>query len=115
MTPKQLLRASRSLVREAQPGTEGLWSRGATVLLRQALEMAVKRRIVAKVANVRATTFRSQFLALHFFVRADVARRAHYLFDALSRATHHQGYELAPTAASLRAWQDELEALLEAL
>ena len=49
-------------------------------------------------------TMRSQVLCLTAYLDPGTARRAAYLFAALSRACHYHPYELAPTAAELTGW-----------
>ena len=47
--------------------------------------------------------FRTRFLVLRaVHPDEEVATRAAYVWGALSRATHYQGYELPPTAEALR-------------
>ena len=52
-------------------------------------------------------TTRSQLLCLTAYLDPGTARRAAYLFAALSRACHYHPYELAPTAAELTGWLDQ--------
>ena len=57
-------------------------------------------------------TMRSQLLCLTAYLDPGPARRAAYLFAALSRACHYHPYELAPTAAELTGWLDQAAQLV---
>ena len=43
-----------------------------------------------------------------------IGRRAHYVWSALSRASHYHPYELAPTSSELAAWCDTVAEVIEA-
>lgn len=115
MSPADTLAAARRLVDSASEGTAGLWARAAAILARQALETAIKIRLAKKIPGVEDVCFRVQLLCLFDSADEGVAGRAGYAWSTLSRATHHQGYELPPTAASLRQWISDVERLLDEL
>ena len=105
MTPVELLEAAEGLVAGEGPETESIWGRAAALLARQALEehLATLLRAIGPVAD--DTPFTAQLLALQM-VHDDpeLAGRVAYAWAALSRATHHHGYELPATASALRSW-----------
>ena len=86
----------------------------AALLARQALEAAMADLWAAncQAAGLYASTMRSQELCLTAYLDPGPARRATYLFAALSRACHYHPYELAPTAAELTGWLDQAAQLI---
>ena len=93
----------------------GWWPKACACLVRLALEAGLEvfwRRVSPPVA---ATSGRTKLLMLRRRTSREVAGRAAYAWAALSRATHHQCYEIAPTAAELRALHSEVTALLQLL
>ena len=115
MTPDSLLDQADQLLREVVPGTRGLWPRACAVLIRLAVESAVDEHWDVVDSDLRHISRRSQFLVLPQTVDADLARRTEVLWASLSRATHHQAYELAPTAGELRTWEQEARDVVERL
>ncbi|MBX3271680.1 MAG: hypothetical protein KF729_15545 [Sandaracinaceae bacterium] len=115
MTPRALLAQARELVERPVPGTEGLWARAAAHLARQALESAMRVRLARRTHRIEEVSFRVQLLCLTLECDAAAAAQAAYAWSALSTALHHHGYELPPTARSLRAWVDAVERVVERL
>lgn len=104
-SPSTLLVEARRLVDSASPESEGIWARAAALLTRQALEAAVHAKLETYSEGLERAPFQAQFLCLQGVIAdSDVAREANYLWAALSSATHHRGYEIAPAAADLREW-----------
>ena len=68
-----------------------------------------------QAAAMAGCTLRSQVLCLTAYLDPGTARRAVYLFAALSRACHYHPYELAPTAAELNGWLDQAAQLVTQL
>ncbi len=58
---------------------------------------------------------RAQLLCLREYTDHRVAARADAVWGALSNACHDHHYELAPTAAELRAWHAEVRGILQAM
>ncbi|MBM2621050.1 hypothetical protein JIG36_36675 [Actinoplanes sp. LDG1-06] len=97
-------------------GTRGLWPRASAWLLRLALEAAIDRywlRVAPAVADCRSR--RAQLVLLRDHLGPDTASRIAYLWWALSRAGHHRGYELAPSAVELRHLHSEVAGMVGAL
>jgi hypothetical protein len=70
-------------------------------------------RVLPQMAQ---TTMATQLACLPLFVKDEhIAGGVRVAWSALSRATHHHPYELAPTAEELSAWLDRVEALAELL
>ncbi|GGN96515.1 hypothetical protein GCM10010112_87810 [Actinoplanes lobatus] len=116
ITVENYLINAAGLMTKPVTGTRGLWPRASVWLLRLALEAALDRywqEVAPPVGQCRSR--RAQLLALRRYAGAETASRAAYLWWALSRAGHHHGYELAPTAAELRHLQSEVQGLVEAL
>jgi hypothetical protein len=104
---RELLTAARSLVDRPGGDTRGLWPRAAVFLARQSLEVALKTYWSAKAAGAEESSMRAQLLCLGTWVSDEpLARRAHQVWSALSRASHHHPYELTPTRDELIGWFD---------
>jgi hypothetical protein len=58
---------------------------------------------------------RSQLICLPFYIEPDTAARAAHTWAALSNACHYHRYELAPTAAELTSWIDDVTELVKQL
>ena len=104
MSPEVLLAEARRLVRDREHVKDGAWARSAALLARQALERSIRDQLIRKHKLCGEPSFRSQLLASRVYLGADLASRAAWTWTALSRATHHHGYELAPTAEELEGW-----------
>jgi hypothetical protein len=116
IAPATLLAEVHRLIDTVPPRSEGVWARSAALLTRQALESAVRTRLSTYAEGIDDAPFRAQLLCLQGVIAdSDVARRANYLWAALSSATHHSGYELAPSAADLREWLAGVEQVVAVL
>lgn len=103
------LRAARVILERPQALDNPCWARSVALLARQALEEAIADFWARNASGMHRATWRSRFVALRFYVEdPERARDVHHLWATLSEATHHQGYELAPTAGELRAWLDDV-------
>nr|WP_221333023.1 hypothetical protein [Nocardia transvalensis] len=85
----------------------GLWSRATVWILRIVLEQCMDQLWLRVAPPVARCSMRAQLLALAPYTGPDTAARVATLWAALSRAGHHQDYELAPTVIELRGWYDE--------
>lgn len=93
----------------ASPG----WARSVALLARQALEDAVDLFWARHAPGMQQASRTSRFIALRYYLAdASFARGAHQLWATLSDASHHHGYELAPTAGELRGWVDAVTAMV---
>jgi len=110
MTPHELLAAARSLMRRPDAPIAGIWPRAAALLARQAIEVAMTEMWASKrqAAGLSGSSMRSQLLCLTAYLDRGTASRVAYLLGALSQACHYHPYELAPTAAELVGWLDEI-------
>jgi len=109
VSPEALLREARRLVHDGDRMKDGAWARAAAFLARQALEQAIRQRLIRSYKLSGYPSFKALLLASEVFLGRDLARRAGWSWEALSRATHHHGYELAPTAGELQAWMGTVE------
>lgn len=110
MTPADLLARCRSMLAVADPLTAGLWPRCVAFLLRQALESHVATILDRLAPGMRATSMRTQLIALRvLWSQPEMARSVTYTWFALSEATHYQGYELPPPGADLHGWMQTVE------
>ena len=55
---------------------------------------------------------RAQLLSLDGYLSPAIARDAYQAWSALSRASHHHVYELAPTRDELLAWCEAVEGVI---
>ena len=117
MTPAELLAAARSLISRPDASMAGVWPRTAAFLTRQALEEAVNARWAASPATcpMLNASMWSRLACLPAYVSGPEARQAIFAYAALSSACHYHPYELAPTAAELTGWIDDVEALVAEL
>ncbi len=114
-SPGTLLRASRDLLRYGDPVTAGVWPRASALLARQALEAALGGFWTRAAPGVADVSTRAQLLCLRGYADEATAARATHAWYALSRACHHDAYDLPPTGAELTNWIDDVETVLEAL
>ena len=95
------------------PDLAGIWPRSAAVLARQALEQGLDDFWGARAPRVREASRRAQLLCLGAYLHDDeVVSGVRYAWHGLSRACHHQVYELPPTATELERWLDAVDALV---
>jgi hypothetical protein len=91
----------------------GSWARAAALLARQALEQGLDDLWGAVSPRVREASRHAQLLCLGEFIRdEEVVNGARYAWHGLSRACHHQVYELSPTEAELSTWLDAVDRLV---
>lgn len=107
-TARDLLDAADELVTTVVAGTRGLWPRSAAFLIRLALEQSLDELWAAVQPGLADCSMRAQLLCLPLYVGEVTARRVRAAWSGLSRACHYHAYELAPTAAELRHWHDEV-------
>lgn len=116
MTPDELLAQAQLLMERPVGVSFGLWPRAAALLTRSALEGALDeywQRGSPEVATLQLCTTTTQLYSLPAFLEPPLARRAAYVWHALSAACHHHPYELAPTPSELRAWLEDVSQLLD--
>jgi hypothetical protein len=113
VTPDELLAAARELISRTDAATDGVWPRTAALLARQALEGSIDQVWARRpdTAGLAERSMRTQFICLPAYITPGLAARAAYVWAALSSACHHHPYELAPTAAELTRWLDEVQRL----
>ncbi|TGB13579.1 hypothetical protein [Streptomyces sp. MZ04] len=114
-SPEDLLAGADRLLGTETSSTTGVWPRAAALLLRHALEEALRRYWRRVRPELARCPTHAQALCLESYADAQVARRWSAAWAGLSRACHYHGYELSPTAAELRAWRDETAHVLSAL
>jgi hypothetical protein len=113
--PSELLATASGLLRRGDPATLGLWPRAAALLARQALEASVGGLWERRTLDLKGCAMRAQLICLRTYLGdAELAARAGHAWSALSRASHHHAYELAPTAAELESWFSVVGELIRA-
>ncbi|MGW2772132.1 hypothetical protein ACWC4C_06250 [Streptomyces olivaceoviridis] len=114
-TPEELLAGADRLLGTATASSTGVWPRAAALLLRHALEEALRRYWQARKLQLSYCPPHAQSLCLESYADPDTARRWSATWAGLSRACHYHGYELAPTQGELCAWRDDVERVIGAL
>lgn len=110
MTPGELAVTARRLMHGE---SFGFWPRASALLARQALENGLDDFWGAVAPRVRDASRHAQLLCLGAFVAdQDLVSGVRHAWHGLSRACHHQVYELAPTAAELERWLDAVDRFL---
>lgn len=89
------------------PAADGVWSRATAWILRIALEQSVDELWSRTEPDLARCPMRAQLLALRVVTDPLTAARIAALWTALSHATHHHDYELAPGVTELRRWRDD--------
>ncbi len=119
MTPleysRQLSGWSTALIEANHDPTGGRWPRACAMLARRSIEEAIAAVWSRRALDMSQVPWRAQLLALPRYVEPTVARRINYTYGALSRACHHQAYDLPPTAAELTRWLTNVKDLQDAL
>jgi hypothetical protein len=110
---RELLAQARHLVDQPGAGTRGLWPRAAALLARQSLEVSLRTYWSVVAPGTEEASMRAQLLCLEGYMPAAAARQAHLVWTALSRASHHHVYELAPTRDELVSWFQAVGAVVE--
>ncbi|MGW4170845.1 hypothetical protein ACWEGX_28505 [Streptomyces chartreusis] len=114
-TPEELLAGADRLLGTATVSITGVWPRAVALLLRHALEEALRRYWHIRQPRLAHCPTHAQALCLESYADPDTARRWSATWAGLSRACHYHGYELAPTHAELHAWRDDVERVIGAL
>jgi hypothetical protein len=105
---------ARGLLADAEPEMTGVWPRASALLAGRALEASLHRLWERRQLDLRGCSMRVQLICLKSYLGdADLAARARHTWSGLRRACHHHPYELAPTAAELRAWLSVVEELAQ--
>lgn len=111
MTPQDLLDTADALLTGQRFRSWRCWQRACAALLRIALERTLDEYWQRRAPYLVKATARSQLIALRVLAGAETAEVARIAWNGLCRAVHHHAYELAPTAAELRAWHRDVTAL----
>ncbi|MGW5480909.1 hypothetical protein [Streptomyces sp. NPDC004008] len=114
-SPAQLLASADRLLGATTISTTGVWPRAAALLLRHALEEALRsywQRVRPQLARVPT---HAQVLCLESYAGTEAARRWSSVWSTLSQACHYHGYELSPIPAELRDWREEVAAVISLL
>jgi hypothetical protein len=95
------------------PSLAGLWPRAVALLGRQALEQGLDDFWRAVAPRVGEASRHAQLLCLGAFESdEELVSGVRHAWHGLSRACHHQVYELPPAAAELERWLDAVERLI---
>ncbi len=115
MNAEQILAETDRLLRDEVRGTRGLWPRACVWMLRLALETALAEVWARTRPEIARVPTRAQLLVLPTVVGDEVGQRVNHLWVTLSSVGHHHSYELAPTAAELRGWHNDVSSAVAGL
>ncbi|MFF2095986.1 hypothetical protein [Streptomyces sp. NPDC058202] len=90
----------------------GVRARAAATLLRLALEETLDAFWRSVSPRMTRSTGRTRMLCLQWYVAPSVARQWYSVWSGLSAACHYHTYDLPPTPAEVRAWQQDVGELL---
>ena len=93
------------------PDTRGRWPRACAWLIRMALEKVLDDYWARVLPEAAGCGMRPQLLLLPRYADVVTAGQARDAWLGLARATHHHAYDLAPTAAELRRWHNQVSAI----
>lgn len=96
------------------PDGDGLSSRLAAFLARQALEEIIHQRCADLDASAPQATARSRLLVLRSLDAAEAADSASLAWNRLSNACHVHAYEMQPSAAEIEYLRTMVASLLPA-
>jgi len=112
VNPEELLAGARDLASAGNRRLGASRSVGAALLARQALETAIDDVWARTVPGLAACSARAQLIALPTYVPPLLAGDVAYCWSRLSRACHHDAYELPPAPAELEHLLDIVDELL---
>ena len=115
MTPADLLAEADRLLTTAVPDTRGRWPKACAWLIRLALEKALDDLWSRVLPSAADCGMRAQLLLLPGYADQATAELSRATWIGLARATHHHAYDLAPTAAELRRWHNQVTEVANAL
>jgi len=99
------LEGARSLLDDPPQAMIHAAPRSAAAMARNALEHAMAVHLKGLAPGSQACDFTTQLIVLqHYMADKSLARRVAWTWSALSRATHHNGYELPPPRTDLERW-----------
>ena len=112
-----MLTSARDLLQRPDPHTAGIWPRATALLVRQALEGALDDFWRRRAPGLERCSMKAQLLCLPAYLSGDdnLSARVSYAWSGLSRACHHQVYELPPAAVELGTWVETVEQLVSRL
>jgi hypothetical protein len=105
-TADELLDDADRLLSGERRASGAWWPRATAFLLRSALELELAAYWAQVEPGLQACSMRAQLTVLRRpeYAGPDTGTDVAAAWHALSRASHHHAYELAPTVAELRSW-----------
>ncbi len=114
MTPAQRLDVAEALLGRSGEAMAGVWPRACAVLIRQALEGAVKEVLRVRLPGSQAANWRVQFLCLGRAIGdRGRARELGYAWVRMSAVLHGRGGGLGPSEVQLRGWLEGVRGVVE--
>jgi hypothetical protein len=115
-TPDVLLAEAQRLLESRAADLRGTWPRAVALLTRQAVEQTLDDLWRWKAPGTERASRRAQLLCLGSYIGDEaLAQEVRYAWAALSRACHHQPYEVGGTAEDLRMSRDVVARLRDSI
>lgn len=111
----ELLRTADLLLAGHLGTTPAACHRGASLVLRTALEIAIDRKLEPVLPEPSRINMRAKLLCLRHYAAPRTARRATAVWSHVCLGCHYHGYEIGPTPAQVRIWRCEIDALVSQL
>ena len=113
MTPAERLDVAEGFLERPNSAMAGLWPRACAVLIRQALEGAVREVLRERLPGSQAASGRVQFLCLgRALGDRGKARELGYVWSRMSAVLHQGAGGMAPSEVQLRGWLDRVRWLV---
>lgn len=101
--PEDLLAEAQRLLASRATDLRGTWPRAVALLTRQALEQTLDDLWRWKAPGTQDASRRAQLLCLGPYIGDEaLAQQVRYAWAALSRACHHQPYDVGATGEELQ-------------
>ncbi|MCK9894177.1 hypothetical protein [Frankia sp. AgB32] len=114
-TINELLQTAELLLAGRLQATLAARHRGAALVLRTALEIAVDAALAAAEPGLSTPNMAAKLHCLSHYSTPTAARRARRAWSHLCVAYHYHQYEIGPTRSQVQAWHAEVSTLATSL
>jgi hypothetical protein len=111
----ELLRTADLLLSGHLDTTPVARHRGASLVLRTALEIAVNEALESAHPGLSRTNMRAKLLCLRSYATPETARLTTAVWSHVCLGCHYHRYEIGPTHAQVRTWRHEIATLVSRL
>ncbi|KJE20210.1 hypothetical protein FF36_05487 [Frankia torreyi] len=110
-TITELLETADALLAGRLQTTLAARHRGAALVLRTALELAINAALAAAEPGLATPNMTAKLHCLHHYSTPATAGRARRTWSHLCLACHYHQYEIGPTRSQVQAWHAEVSTL----